>query len=406
MQAQPIVTVSVCIPAYNGARFIGEAIASVLKQSFTDFEMIVVDDCSTDETLAVLTSFHDQRMRVVRNSARQGLVGNWNRCVELAQGEYICIFHQDDVMLPENLAAKVEILRRHPSVGMVHSNVLQIGPANERLAEWWQHKPQPGEEGIEHGAAFFKRLVLGENVVCCPSVVARRDCYDKLGGFDQRLPYTADWEMWLRIALFYDVAYLVKPLMAYRRHDANETLHFKGAKEMQQAYKAKMIALEKHAQRIPDAKALQSKVIRDSEQQALSHAFEAYRKHRAADAQSYLALATEIHVERTQISVSREQIDWLSQIIDSLLAEDRRAITSATSHLIEPQGLGTSGGSGQPIRYQPVFRAIIDEMTGRDIAENFPLRVIIKALIHKLAAKPAFRWLYRFRHISHKILGA
>src|SRR5262245_38069219 len=134
--------VSVCIPTYNGSAFVAEAIRSVLDQSLSDLELIVVDDASTDTTVEVAGSFADQRLRLVTSRVNRGLVGNWNRCVELAGGRYLCIFHQDDVMLPDNLAAKAKLLEANPRVGFVHSNVLQVGPRGELLAGSWSPPPE------------------------------------------------------------------------------------------------------------------------------------------------------------------------------------------------------------------------------------------------------------------------
>ena len=115
---QPV-KVSVCIPSHNGADFLPQAIESVLAQTFTDFELVVVDDSSDDASVAIARSFDDPRLRLHANPARLGLVGNWNRCVELARGEYIYLFHQDDVMEPDNLARKSSFLDEHPSAGFV-----------------------------------------------------------------------------------------------------------------------------------------------------------------------------------------------------------------------------------------------------------------------------------------------
>ena len=104
---------SVCVPVYNGNKFLEEAIRSVLNQTFKDFELVIVDDCSTEDPAPILSRFKDSRIQFHRNVVRQGLVGNWNRCVELSRGNLVCVFHQDDVMLPENLRRKVECTEEH-----------------------------------------------------------------------------------------------------------------------------------------------------------------------------------------------------------------------------------------------------------------------------------------------------
>src|SRR5581483_3434627 len=113
---------SVCIPVYNGNQFLEAAIKSVLNQSFTDYELIIVDDCSAQDPQPIIKRFADRRIQFHRNAVRQGLVGNWNRCVELAGGQYICVFHQDDVMQPENLRRKIEVLQQHPAAGLAYSD--------------------------------------------------------------------------------------------------------------------------------------------------------------------------------------------------------------------------------------------------------------------------------------------
>lgn len=248
----PRPSLSVCIPTCNGATYLGEAIASVLDQNL-DLELIVVDDASTDKTAEMARAFQDPRIRHYSNRVRRGLVGNWNRCLELARAKYVCIFHQDDIMMAGNLAAKVELLERNPRVGFVHSNVLQVGPRGELLSSGWTPSPDPGDAGVRAGAAVLDELLRGGNVVCASSVVLRRECLEALGPFDGRLPYTADWEMWMRTAVFFDVGYLVEPLVKYRRHLRNHTLQFVGADALEHAYRAKMLVLEKCGGEIPAA---------------------------------------------------------------------------------------------------------------------------------------------------------
>ncbi len=253
---------SVCIPAYNGARYVAEAIKSVLDQSFSQFELIVVDDSSTNATVEIANSFRDSRIRCVCNLVNRGLVGNWNRCIELARGGYICIFHQDDVMMPDNLAAKVNFLDSHPTAGFVHSNVLQVGPQGELLSECWSPKLGPEDVGLLAGAVVLDKLLRGGNAVCAPSVVLRRACLDAVGPFDGRLPYTADWEMWMRVAVFFDVGYFIEPLVKYRRHEGNETLKFLGAAELEHAYRAKRLLLGKCRRHIPGAELVEAELAR------------------------------------------------------------------------------------------------------------------------------------------------
>lgn len=364
--AGPAAKVSVCIPTYNGAKYLAEAIASVLNQTLTDFELIIVDDCSTDGTEAVARSFTDERIKHFKNPVRLGLVGNWNRCVELARGQYVSVFHHDDVMMPENLEEKVQLLDKNPTVGMVHSNVHQIGAGGELISECWYFKPEPEDEGVHEGLEYLRRLLTGVNIVCCPGVVVRREIFETLAGFDGRLPFTADWEMWMRIAAFHDVGYLVKALVRYRRHEANETWKFLGAKELEHAYRAKMLALEKFGDRIPDAEALRSQIVRECRSRALERAIQCQRDHDHEETGRYLALAKE-----AEATVPATQAD-ADQVGGHELERRRRAL-----------------------------RNLPAEDAGRAISA----RTVIETACFKIAATPGFGWLHRFRGLGRRLLG-
>jgi hypothetical protein len=121
---------------------------------------------------------------------------------------------------------------------------------------------------------FFVKLISGYNLVCASSAVCRRECFVQLGAFDPRLPFTADWEMWLRVALHFDVAYLQTPLVHYRRHDSNETRRFTGIRELEQEFRAKRIALDREPERIPNHKALRRRVFQGLETRTLRVAAE------------------------------------------------------------------------------------------------------------------------------------
>src|SRR5262245_50428881 len=123
--------VSVCVPTYNRSRYLREAIESALVQTFADFELLVVDNCSTDDTPEVAAAFaaRDRRVRYVRNERNLGLAGNFNRCVELAQGEYVALLHDDDLYLPEMLATTVGALDAHPEAAFAYGAAEEIDDA-------------------------------------------------------------------------------------------------------------------------------------------------------------------------------------------------------------------------------------------------------------------------------------
>lgn len=255
--------VSIAIPLYNGARHLRDSIESVLRQSFGDFELLLIDDLSTDETWSIAREYagRDPRVSAVRNSRNLGLVGNFNRCLAMAKGRFVCVWHQDDVMLPQNVEQKATLLSSHPSVGFVHSNVLMIDEGGNVLSEHWEADSR--RDYIDVGREFFLKMIQpGRNYVCCPAVLARQECYQKLGDFRPELYFACDWEMWMRLSLYYDVGCLGEPLIQFRRHKDSESFRIEGTNsEIEQEVLAKQLVLTEHGHRIPDAGEIKKNII-------------------------------------------------------------------------------------------------------------------------------------------------
>lgn len=219
--------VSVCIPVFNPGPFLKDAIESVLVQSFNDFELVVVDDASQSPVDATVAGFADARIRLARNPRNLGLVDNWNRCLELTQGQYVILFHQDDLMEADYLTNAVAVLESSPLIGFVYTDIVRIDATGSIIGG--HHIPQPTTSCIMDGCDLFERVAQTGNPICCPTVLARRDCYNRLGDFDPRLPFATDLEMWLRIAAGHRVGFIAQPLVSYRVHLGQETTHFAGS---------------------------------------------------------------------------------------------------------------------------------------------------------------------------------
>lgn len=206
--------ISVCIPTYNRAAYLTQCLSSILGQTFSNFELIVSDNCSTDTTKDVVESLGDPRVRYFRNESNLGAVRNVNRCFELAEGEYVCILHDDDLYAPSFLECETEMLDRHPTAGFVHCAAYEIDGdgVRRRLVRAYP------KDGLMEGKQEFVRYLGGHNV-CCSTVMARRDLYRQVEPFDTTL-LCPDWLMWLRLALLADVAYIAEPLAAMRVHAA------------------------------------------------------------------------------------------------------------------------------------------------------------------------------------------
>lgn len=221
-----MVKVSVLIPSYNNAHFLSELIDSILSQSFQDFEIIICDDCSTDDSVKVVRKYTDPRIRFFRNRKNLGIVANMNRCISLAMGQYIYLIGSDDVMYPTNLEKKVKFLNTHSDVGLVCSNIDIINEEGTRVGGIWSSLPK--EDTVFEQKIFFKRLMIEGNFICHPSVLLRKRCHEMQGLYDARFPSCQDYAFWGKLSLHYKLGYIAEPLIGYRWHSNNLTQQYRG----------------------------------------------------------------------------------------------------------------------------------------------------------------------------------
>jgi glycosyltransferase involved in cell wall biosynthesis len=183
--------VSVILPTYNRGHFIAEAVESVLSQSFTDFEIIVVDDGSSDNTAEVMQGIADPRVIYLRQ-ANQGRSNARNHALSRARGRYIAFLDSDDLFMPGKLAMQVEYLDAHAGTGMVYTSAHCIDYSGNPLAENYRASVSGW---IYTSIAFFRPVTI-----TLPTVMARRELFEKAGGFDENMHRFEDTDMWRRIS--------------------------------------------------------------------------------------------------------------------------------------------------------------------------------------------------------------
>ncbi len=203
--------VSVIIPVYNGGRFLGEAIASVLAQTYGDWELIVVDDGSTEDVEPVIAPY-GSRLRYSRQE-NQGVAVARNRGLELARGEFIAFLDQDDWFEPDKLEVQVTALQESPHLGMVHSGWFVVDAAGERLSTV---NPREGIPELDLAAwLLWKPVFLG-------AMLFRRSGFEGVGGFDKTLEQAPDVDWVLRLALMgCESAWVPRMTVHYRQHEGN-----------------------------------------------------------------------------------------------------------------------------------------------------------------------------------------
>lgn len=197
--------VSVVMSVYNAARWLREAVQSVLDQTLRELELIVVDDGSTDGTPAILQAVGDGRLRAVRQS-RAGLTVSLNRGLRLASGPLLARLDADDVALPERLARQVAFLDAHPEVGVLGTACLETDESGRVLGTY---RPPVTD-------AEIRRALIRRNPFVHSSVMMRRDVLEPAGFYDEALAVAQDYELWLRLSRLTRMANLGEPLVRRR----------------------------------------------------------------------------------------------------------------------------------------------------------------------------------------------
>lgn len=220
--------VSILLPTYNRAAYLRLALESILAQTFTNFEVVVMDNASTDDTPAVVASFDDPRIVYHRNPRNVGAVGNHNRGLRHCRGEYLAIFSDDDLMLPDNLARKVAVLEAHPTVGLVYSDALVIDaegqPGELHYTQTYCYQWNAAKHQNPMPASVAHHLLMHyELFVIFPTVLVRASFFEEHNlEFNNQLHYLIDWDLCLKVSALHDFYFLDEKLVHYRYHGNNE----------------------------------------------------------------------------------------------------------------------------------------------------------------------------------------
>ncbi len=201
--------ISVLIPTYNRAFIIGKTIDSVLQQTYGDFEIIVVDDGSTDHTRETLKPYQDRIIYEYKENG--GISSARNRGLGIARGEYIALLDSDDFWKPEKLQKQMECFEAHPEYGLVATRCVTNTVDRDFNTIQIDKIRRSGKSGWVYRDLFFR------NFIRTSSVIIKKECFDKVGGFDETLPRCNDVDMWLRIAKEYPVGFINDVLTVYTR---------------------------------------------------------------------------------------------------------------------------------------------------------------------------------------------
>ena len=226
--------VSVCVPTYNGAKYIKYCIESVLAQTYSNIDILIVDDNSNDETMEILCDFskRERRIRIVRNQKNLGLVQNWNRCVELAEGEWIKFVFQDDFIAPDCIEELLNCCNGGSLFAVCRRNII-FEKGSETLIKLYKYIENINIENIFNRKTvitpenfrstclkYFDVNFIGEPT----AVILHKSIFQKLGTFNPYLIHLCDWEFWLRVGVYQGFTYVPKILATFRVHKDGTSL--------------------------------------------------------------------------------------------------------------------------------------------------------------------------------------
>lgn len=213
------VKVSVVMTSYNHAKYLSQAIESVLNQTFSDFELIIFDDASTDGSEEILNGLSDPRIRIFRNkNATRGAAFFKKSFLESSNGEYIAIHHSDDMWDAQKLEKQVAFLDANLHIGAVFTNIVVIGDDDELLKEGTHPYQTVFDQHNRSRYEWLNYFFCKGNALCHPSVLIRRVCYEDCGTYRYGFSQLGDFDMWVRLCLKYDIHVLPEKLFKLRVH--------------------------------------------------------------------------------------------------------------------------------------------------------------------------------------------
>ncbi len=220
--------VSIILPNYNYEQYLDQRIESILNQTYTDFELLILDDCSTDGSKSVIESFKDERIRVYYNETNTGSpFPQWDKGIQLSKGEYIWIAEADDYCsdtMLEELLNKAEASKS----AICFAESIVVDGKGEEKGLWCDMNVKGPNKSIFNsdfeinGKEFIEKNLIFENAIPNASAVLfKKKIYQDVGGVDKHIPNCADWLLWIKMLSKGNVAYISKPLNAFRRHGSS-----------------------------------------------------------------------------------------------------------------------------------------------------------------------------------------
>lgn len=215
--------VSVIMPVHNAKSYIEEAINSILNQTYGKFELIIIDDCSTDDTMSIVHGINDSRIRILKNESNKGVSYSRNRGLEESQGEYIAIMDDDDVSMPQRFAKQVQYLEEHKEIDIVGGRIQLIDEKGNEIGY---------TSGAFYNPQFIKAMFLFRNLFCNSEVMFRKSV---IGGvrYEDGCLGMEDFKFWIQLSKYAPMTMLNEIFLKHRVHDSSLTVRMKEEKYLE-----------------------------------------------------------------------------------------------------------------------------------------------------------------------------
>ena len=226
--------ISVLMAIYNGERFAKEAIESILDQTFTDFELILIDDCSTDNTLQIMKQYDDPRIVIIENERNLGLAKSLNRGLDVARGKYIARMDADDISIPDRFSKQIDFLEKHFDIDVCGSWIKSIDINGNSIIF--------GESKFPLSSNMINCYLLFDNPIAHPTVMFRKRIFQKIDKFNPEFIVAQDYDLWTRTIEHFKISNIPEFLLNYRRHGGS--ISYNREKFFHEEYKIRKRAIE------------------------------------------------------------------------------------------------------------------------------------------------------------------
>ena len=217
--------VSIIISSYNHAKYLRAAIDSALNQTFTNFELIIWDDASTDDSWEIIQSYTDPRIQSFLNKQNRRAASNFNDAIaNVARGEYIALFTSDDIWEPDKLEKQVDFLDGHPNIGVVFSLAQVIDEKGNIFEDSDHFYSTIFDQDNRSRFDWLNRFFMHGNALCDPSAVVRKICYKECGLYRNGLTMVDDLDFWIRVCLKFEIHVIQERLIKFRVRDNEANL--------------------------------------------------------------------------------------------------------------------------------------------------------------------------------------